>query len=154
LYTPQDVAGVGINRSTGMGSAFITGMAAVLGPTAGASASIPTSWMTNRNKRIREHAKAELRRRESPIENLAHSDAEALAAKFDILANPIAYPHLDESEVAEAAAFGQKCSFRKDEVLVASGDTSFDSYTILSGRVRIIDISTGERVCFVRYGAG
>ena len=133
--------------------ALFTGMATVLGSTAGASASIPTSWMTNWNQRMREHAKAELRGRESPIQNLAHSDEESLAAKFDVLSIPIAYPRLDECEIAEAAAFGQKCSFRKDEVLVASGDRSFDSYTILSGRVRIIDISTGERVCFVRYGA-
>src|SRR5262245_12419618 len=154
FYAPQDLAGGLQNRSTSMNSALITGMATVLGSTAGASASILSSWMTNRNQRIREHAKAELRGCESPIENLAHSDTEALAAKFDVRSIPIPYPHLDESEIAEAAAFGQKCSFRKDEVLVASGDRSFDSYTILSGRVRIIDISTGERVCFVRYGAG
>ena len=137
-----------------MDSVIITGMAIMLGSIAGGAASKFASWMTNRNQRIREHAKAEFPRRESPIENLPSSDAATLAAKFDILSNPIAYPHLDESEIAEAAAFGQKCSFRKDQVLVASGDKSFDSYTILSGRVRIIDVSTGERVCFVRYGAG
>src|SRR5262249_47217133 len=110
--------------------------------------------MTNWIHWTRERAKAELRGRERAIENLADSDAEVLEPKFDILSNPIAYPHLDESEIAEIAAFGQMCSFRKDEVLFAAGDKSFDSYTILSGRVRFIDISTGERVCFLRYGAG
>lgn len=77
-----------------------------------------------------------------------------LEAQFDLLANQAAFPRLNETEIAQAAPFGEKCSFRKDQVLFASGDKSFDSYTILSGRVRIIDISTGERVCFVRYGAG
>ena len=48
-----------------MDSAIITGMAAVLGSTAGASASIATTWMTHRNQRLRERAKAELRRRET-----------------------------------------------------------------------------------------
>ena len=31
---------------------------------------------------------------------------------------------------------------------------SVNSYVILSGRVRAVDISTGQRVAFVRYGAG
>src|SRR5258706_12961625 len=48
-----------------MESAIITGMAAVLGSLAGASASIATTWMTQRNQMIRERAKAELRRRET-----------------------------------------------------------------------------------------
>jgi thioredoxin reductase (NADPH) len=79
---------------------------------------------------------------------------EALEEKFDVLGNQIAFAKLNESEIAEAAMFGEKCTFRKDEVLFSSGARSFDSYTILSGRIRIIDISTGERVCFVRYGRG
>lgn len=85
---------------------------------------------------------------------MPHSSAEALEPQIDILANPIAYPRLTEIDISEAAAFGEKCSFRKDEALFCSGDKTFDSYTILSGLVRIIDISTGERVCFVCYGAG
>ena len=48
-----------------MESAFITGMAAVLGSMAGASASIATTWMTQRDKRIRERTREELRRRET-----------------------------------------------------------------------------------------
>jgi hypothetical protein len=47
-----------------METTLITGMAAVLGSTAGASASIAT-WMTHRNQRLRQRAKAELRRRET-----------------------------------------------------------------------------------------
>ena len=88
------------------------------------------------------------------MEEIKYSDAEALQPQFDLASNQTAYPCLNESEIVEAAAFGERCWFRKNEILFSSGDRSFDSYTILSGRVRIIDISTGERVCFVRYGAG
>ena len=76
-----------------------------------------------------------------------------LEPQFDIL-DEKAFPILSATEVAEAAAFGEKCTFRKGHILFSSGDRGFDSYTILSGEVRIIDISTGERVCFVKYGAG
>ena len=48
-----------------MDSALITGMAAVLGSLAGASASIATTWMTQRSQKIRERAQSELRRRET-----------------------------------------------------------------------------------------
>jgi hypothetical protein len=48
-----------------MDSALITGMAAVLGSLAGASASIATTWMTQRSEKIRERAQSELRRRET-----------------------------------------------------------------------------------------
>jgi hypothetical protein len=34
------------------------------------------------------------------------------------------------------------------------GIIRFNSYVILSGTVRAVDVSTGERVVFVRYGAG
>ena len=40
-------------------------MAVVLGSLAGASASIATTWMTQRNQMIRERSQAELRRRET-----------------------------------------------------------------------------------------
>jgi hypothetical protein len=48
-----------------MDPALITGMAAVRGSLAGASASIATTWMTQRSQKIREHAQSELRRRET-----------------------------------------------------------------------------------------
>ncbi len=37
---------------------------------------------------------------------------------------------------------------------VSAGDYPFNSYVILSGTVRAVDISTGERAVFARYGAG
>jgi hypothetical protein len=48
-----------------MDASFITAMAVVLGSLAGASASIATTWMTQRNQMIRERSQAELRRRET-----------------------------------------------------------------------------------------
>src|SRR6266446_7439498 len=48
-----------------MDSSLITGTAAVLGSLAGASASIVTTWMTQRNQKDRERSQAELRRRET-----------------------------------------------------------------------------------------
>jgi hypothetical protein len=48
-----------------MDTALITGMAAVLGSLAGGSASIVTAWMTQHSQKIREHAQAELHRRET-----------------------------------------------------------------------------------------
>jgi thioredoxin reductase (NADPH) len=88
------------------------------------------------------------------MKSVSHAELEGVESPFGFQLNQTAYPRLEEHEIQEAAAFGERCSFRENGVLFASGDKSFDSFTILAGRVRIIDISTGERVCFVRYGAG
>jgi thioredoxin reductase (NADPH) len=73
---------------------------------------------------------------------------------FDPLSDSVAYPHLDESEIAEVAPFGERCAFAENDPLLSAGDYPFNSYVILSGKVRAVDVSTGERVVFVRYGAG
>jgi thioredoxin reductase (NADPH) len=73
---------------------------------------------------------------------------------FDPLSDPVAYPHLNPTELEEVAPFGERCTVAADDPLVSAGDYPFNSYVILSGTVRAVDISTGERVVFVRYGAG
>ena len=73
---------------------------------------------------------------------------------FDPLSDPVAYPHLNPIELEEVVPFGERCTIAENEPLVAAGDYPFNSYVILSGTVRAVDISTGERVVFVRYGAG
>src|ERR1700741_5560807 len=73
---------------------------------------------------------------------------------FDPLSDQVAYPHLDEAEIAEVAPFGERCVFAENDPLVSAGDYPFNSYVILSGKVRGVDISTGERLVFIRYGAG
>jgi thioredoxin reductase (NADPH) len=76
------------------------------------------------------------------------------APGFDPLSDPIAYPQLSMAELEEVTPFGEPCSFAESEPLVSAGDYPFNSYVILSGRVRAVDVSTGEPVVFVRYGAG
>ncbi|MDB6025347.1 MAG: hypothetical protein JWM68_1570, partial [Verrucomicrobiales bacterium] len=64
-------------------------MSAVLGSLAGASASIATTWMTQRNQRIRERARAELRRRESLYEEFI---IEVSRLTADALEHSLAHP--------------------------------------------------------------
>ena len=73
---------------------------------------------------------------------------------FDPMSDPVAYPHLNPSELEEVAPFGEHCTIAKNDPLVSAGDYPFNSYVILSGTVQAVDVSTGERVVFVRYGAG
>jgi thioredoxin reductase (NADPH) len=73
---------------------------------------------------------------------------------FDPLSDPVAYPHLNATELEEVAPFGELCAIAENDPLVSAGDYPFNSYVILSGTVRAVDISTGERAVFVRYGAG
>lgn len=73
---------------------------------------------------------------------------------FDPLSDPVAYPHLNPTELEEVAHFGERCTIAANDPLVSAGDYPFNSYLILSGTVRAVDVSTGERVVFVRYGAG
>jgi thioredoxin reductase (NADPH) len=72
---------------------------------------------------------------------------------FDPLADKVAFPHLSAAELNEVAPFGEPCSFAKNKPLVTAGDYPFNSHVILSGSIRVVDVSTGERVVFVRYGA-
>ena len=67
---------------------------------------------------------------------------------FDPLSDSVAYPHLDEAEVAEVAPFGDRCAFTENDPLFSAGDYPFNSYVIVSGKVRAVDVSTGERCSF------
>src|SRR5690242_444927 len=73
---------------------------------------------------------------------------------FDPISDPVAYPHLNPSELGEVAPFGETCVIAENDPLVTAGNFPFNSYVILSGTVRAVDVSTGERLVFVRYGAG
>jgi thioredoxin reductase (NADPH) len=84
----------------------------------------------------------------------SHEGEGFFARGFDPLSDSVAYPHLNEAEMQEAALFGERCAFAENEPLVSAGDYPFSSYLIFSGKIRAVDISSGERVVFVRYGAG
>jgi thioredoxin reductase (NADPH) len=73
---------------------------------------------------------------------------------LDPLADPVAYPHLNASELEEVEPFGEKCTFAENEQLVSAGEYPFNSFVIISGMVRAVDISMGERAIFVCYGPG
>jgi hypothetical protein len=77
-----------------MDSSLIAAMAAVLGSLSGASASIVTTWMTQRNQNVRERAQAELSRREalygefiSEVSRLTADAFEHSLERPDILVN-------------------------------------------------------------------
>ena len=74
--------------------------------------------------------------------------------KFDPISDRIAFPYLSESERTDTALFGERCYFQEGDVLFTGGEYPFNCYVILSGEVRIIDVSAGERAAFTRYGAG
>jgi thioredoxin reductase (NADPH) len=73
---------------------------------------------------------------------------------LDPLSDHVAYPCLNAGELDEVAPFGERCVFAKNEPLVSAGDYPFNSFVIISGMVRAVDISTGERAVFVCYGPG
>jgi thioredoxin reductase (NADPH) len=73
---------------------------------------------------------------------------------FDPLSDTVAFPCLNPSELVEVAPFGERCAIAENDPLVSAGEYPFNSYVILSGTVRAVDVSTGERVVFVRYGSG
>jgi len=72
----------------------------------------------------------------------------------DPLSDKVAFPRLSEAELAEVAGFGERHSFARDEPLFCAGDQPFNSHAILSGSVRVVDFSSGERVVLLRYGQG
>ena len=81
-------------------------------------------------------------------------DPRSRAWPTDPLADEVAFPRLSEEEIADVIPFGDPCRFLRDEALVRIGDEQVSSFVILSGKMRAIDLSTGERVAFVRYERG
>ena len=91
---------------------------------------------------------------DSPDFPVVGAQQEGSGLDFDPLADKVAFPALSDAELAEVRGFGECCSFVENQALFSAGDYPFNSHVILSGGVRIIDLSTGERVVFLRYGAG
>src|SRR6202521_6384354 len=72
----------------------------------------------------------------------------------DLVAHPVAFPVLSAAELAECTEFGTRCSFAPGEEIFRAGSQSFDCFVIVSGDVCIMDVSTDEPTCIVRFGAG
>jgi thioredoxin reductase (NADPH) len=72
----------------------------------------------------------------------------------DLMADTVAFPVLSAAELEQCTEFGTRCSFAPGEEIFGAGSQSFDCYVIVSGDVCIMDVSTDEPTCIVRYGAG
>ncbi len=72
----------------------------------------------------------------------------------DPLADTTAFPVLSAAELEQCLEFGVRCSFQPGEALFSAGDQPFDCYLITAGEVCIVDVSTDERHCVLRYGTG
>ena len=65
-----------------------------------------------------------------------------------------AHPVLTSSELAEVSLFGTVCSFERGQILTRAGDRCFSSYVLLTGEVRILDVSQAQETILMRYRPG
>jgi CRP-like cAMP-binding protein len=107
---------------------------------------LETSTACQVRRRMSNSTDAELPDRDAPLGGFGLG--------FDPLTDKAAYPRMSEVELEEVALFGERCLFAENQPLFCAGDFPFNTHVILSGKVRIVDVSTGERVVFVRYGSG
>ncbi len=66
----------------------------------------------------------------------------------------VAFPTLDESEMAVLDTLGTRRTVRSDEYLYREGDASYDFYVIRSGAAEITVQDGGEEKIIVRHGPG
>src|SRR5262249_51348890 len=66
----------------------------------------------------------------------------------------IAFPTLNEAELAALETLGRRRSVAVDEYLYREGDTTYDFYAIRSGAVEIVVRTEGEDQIIVRHGPG
>ncbi len=57
--------------------------------------------------------------------------------------HPTAFPRLDETQRATLEEFAERKTYRDGEYLLRAGDTAFKFHVILTGRVEIVDRSSG-----------
>ena len=68
--------------------------------------------------------------------------------------DPVAFPTLDDSELAVLEALGTRRSVAVGEYLYREGDATYDFYVVLSGAAEIVVRSDGEERIIARHGAG
>ena len=95
-----------------MNSTMVTAMAAALGSLLGTSASIATTWMTQRTQAIRAHSEWKLRERESLYKEFI---TEASRLTFDALAHSLErmdqpYVSLRDSKLHSTHVRGRGCA--------------------------------------------
>lgn len=58
--------------------------------------------------------------------------------------NQEAFPKLSEDNLTELSQFGKLQTFKDEETLIKAGEKGFDFYIIKSGRLKVVDNSSGE----------
>lgn len=77
-----------------------------------------------------------------------------MSSHMSLTDDTIAFPPLDDAELAVLEAFGTRRSVTAGEYLYREGDTTYDFYVISSGAVEILLRSDGEERIVARHGPG
>ncbi|MEA2655334.1 MAG: thioredoxin reductase [Chloroflexota bacterium] len=70
------------------------------------------------------------------------------------MVDEVAFPILDDVEIAAIEAFGARRSVSAGEYLYREGDAGYDFYVVVSGAIEIAVQADGEERIVARYGAG
>jgi thioredoxin reductase (NADPH) len=81
-------------------------------------------------------------------------EVEAVSSRPSLADDTVAFPTLDDSELAVLEALGTRRSVAVGEYLYREGDTTYDFYVILSGAAEIVVRSDGEERIVARHGPG
>src|SRR5882724_9708239 len=68
--------------------------------------------------------------------------------------DPVAFPVLSASELAEIAAFGTERPTTLGELLFEAGEASYDLFVLLEGEAEIVRLDGPEAVVIASYGPG
>src|SRR5260370_4059408 len=94
---------------------------------------------------------------EQPMENTRNTQHGERAEGWPALRmadDGVAFPTLDDSELAVLEALGTRRSVAVGEYLYREGDTTYDFYVILSGATEIVVRSESEERIITRQGPG
>src|SRR5207245_6667555 len=81
-------------------------------------------------------------------------EVEAVTYRPSLADDAVAFPTLDNSELAVLEALGTRRSVAVGEYLYREGDATYDFYVILSGAAEIAVRSDGEERIVARHGPG
>jgi thioredoxin reductase (NADPH) len=79
------------------------------------------------------------------------------AALYDsamVVDDPVAFPRLEEADLAALEPLGTRRSVDAGEYLYQEGDTGYDFYVVLSGEVEIVVRADGDEEVIARHTAG
>src|SRR5207249_2942339 len=67
--------------------------------------------------------------------------------------DPIAFPKLDDAQIAALSKFAILKTFQRGETLFAAGERDFKFFVVKSGEVEIVDRSSGEDTIVTVHGS-